>query len=280
MAASTKSKFFTSLFLFAYFHLSSGQDESKLITLNESTWQDLLDGEWMVKFYAPWCPACRSFAPKWEEFAGKAAAFSVKVASVDVTINPALSGRFFITSLPTIYHVKDGVFRQYKGSRSVGELITLIRDKKYEEIEPLAWYQQPGSIPMELLSWFFKASMIVRNVHERMTNEYGIPVWGSYILFAVFTVVMGLLFGLIIVCFCDCICPPAPYREPPRSADPPNDKKVEEFLKNEKDSDADDVIEDDREKDDGDKEDKDEEGHEGLRQRKNVEKEEGEKEED
>jgi hypothetical protein len=30
-----------------------------------------------------------------------------------------------------------------------------------------------------------------------MTEEYGIPVWGSYIMFAVFTIVMGLLFGLV-----------------------------------------------------------------------------------
>jgi hypothetical protein len=38
---------------------------------------------------------------------------------------------------------------------------------------------------------------LLQDVHTVMTNEYGIPVWGSYIIFAVATILLGLLIGLV-----------------------------------------------------------------------------------
>lgn len=53
---------------------------------------------------APWCPACRNFQNTWDEFAKKwSRDLDVHVATIDVTTNPGLSGRFLITALPSIY---------------------------------------------------------------------------------------------------------------------------------------------------------------------------------
>ena len=64
-------------------------------------------GEWMVKFYAPWCPACRSIEKEWSGLGAWAHNLADGpldgVAEVDVTQAPGLSGRFIITSLPTIF---------------------------------------------------------------------------------------------------------------------------------------------------------------------------------
>lgn len=38
---------------------------------------------------------------------------------------------------------------------------------------------------------------LLQDVHTVMTNEYGIPVWGSYIIFALATILLGLLIGLV-----------------------------------------------------------------------------------
>uniref|UniRef100_A0A8C2JJM8 Thioredoxin domain-containing protein n=2 Tax=Bilateria TaxID=33213 RepID=A0A8C2JJM8_CYPCA len=64
----------------------------------------MLQGEWMIEFFAPWCPACKNLAPTWERFARVAKDVQVQVAKIDVTTSPSLSGRFFVTALPTIYH--------------------------------------------------------------------------------------------------------------------------------------------------------------------------------
>nr|KAF6487989.1 thioredoxin related transmembrane protein 1 [Rousettus aegyptiacus] len=71
--------------------------------ITDENWKELLEGEWMIEFYAPWCPACQNLQPEWESFAEWGEDLEVNVAKVDVTEQPGLSGRFIITALPTIY---------------------------------------------------------------------------------------------------------------------------------------------------------------------------------
>ena len=81
-------------------HLVSGD----VVELGEDGWEAVLKGEWMLKFYAPWCPACRSIKSTWEELGKWDKDLGLDgVAQIDVTQSPGLSGRFLITSLPTIF---------------------------------------------------------------------------------------------------------------------------------------------------------------------------------
>ena len=63
---------------------------------------------------------------------------------------------------------------------------------------------------MALVSYFFKISMALRAVHNRLVEEYGIPYWGSYVLFAFATILLGALLGLLIVFMIDMFFPAAP----------------------------------------------------------------------
>ncbi|XP_060070871.1 thioredoxin-related transmembrane protein 1-like [Ylistrum balloti] len=184
-----------------------GQQSAKPLTINENNWTQSLEGEWMVEFMAPWCPACRAFTETWASFAKWGEDFDFKVGVVDVTENPGLSGRFLVSALPTVYHVKDGVFRQYKGGRKENELVSFIDEKKWEEIEPVVWYLSPSSVQMGAVGFFFKAAMQIRALYNVMTAEYGIPEWACYVIFAVMTISLGLILGLLIVCCCDMVFP-------------------------------------------------------------------------
>jgi len=137
-----------------------------LTVIQEDEWRQLLKGEWMVEFAAPWCPACRALQPTWEEFAGWSEDLEVGVGQVDVTASPGLSGRFMVTALPTIFHVKDGVFRQYRGARDKDSFISFVEEKKWQGVEPISEWKSPDSVQMSLVSYFFKLSMVLRNVHE------------------------------------------------------------------------------------------------------------------
>jgi len=180
---------------------------AKLVILEEDNWEQMLTGEWMVEFYAPWCPACRALEPVWKDFASWSDDLGIKVGQVDVTTAPGLSGRFMVTALPTIYHVKDGVFRQYRGSRDKEEFISFIEDKRWEAIEEIPSWKAPSSVQMSLVSGFFKLSMLLRNVHTHITETHGIPYWGSYLLFALATIVIGAVLGLFLVFVIDCFYP-------------------------------------------------------------------------
>merc|ERR1711887_505843 len=181
---------------------------AELTMIQEDGWRQLLKGEWMVEFAAPWCPACRALQPTWEDFAGWSEDLEVGVGQVDVTASPGLSGRFMVTALPTIFHVKDGVFRQYRGARDKDSFISFVEDRKWSGVEPISSWKSPDSFQMSLVSYFFKLSMVLRNVHTTLTEDYQMPYWVSYVAFAVATILLGGILGLILVCCIDCVYPP------------------------------------------------------------------------
>lgn len=221
----------------------------------------------MVEFFAPWCPACKALGPIWKDFSAWSKDLGVRVAHVDVTANPGLSGRFMVTALPTIYHVKDGVFRQYRGSRDKESFINFIEEKKWQSVEPVSSWKSPQSIQMSLVAQFFKLSMAVRALHTTLVDYYGIPYWGSYMLFAVGTIVVGAVLGLLIVFIIDAVYPPKlpPYK-PVKKSESDNEaeeEEDEEGIESEGSNKSDDdVILDDTEQQRGDS------GEVELRQRK------------
>jgi len=178
-----------------------------LIHIDEENWRQILEGEWMIEFHAPWCPACRDLQKAWDSFADWSRDLNANVAEVDVTTDPGLSGRFLVTALPTIYHVKDGVFRLYAGARDKDDFINYVQDKKWSSFPPMAGWKHPDTVQMTIVSYFFKVSMSVRDLHNYFVEKQGIPPWGSYAIFGVTTLVLGCILGFLIVCLIDLIFP-------------------------------------------------------------------------
>lgn len=168
----------------------------------------------MVEFFAPWCPACKALQPIWRDFASWSDDLGISVGQVDVTSSPGLSGRFMVTALPTIYHVKNGVFRQYRGSRDKDEFMSFIEERRWESLEEVPAWKSPASMQMSIVSQFFKLSMVLRGVHSVLVEEYGLPTWGSYLVFALATILVGALLGLVLVCIIDFVFPPKPPGTP------------------------------------------------------------------
>merc|ERR1719228_2619776 len=144
----------------------------------------------------------------WQDLSGWSEDLDIGIGQVDVTTSPGLSGRFMVTALPTIFHVKDGVFRQYRGARDKDSFISFVEDKKWSGVEPISSWKSPDSFQMSLVSYFFKLSMVLRNVHTTLTEDYQMPYWVSYMAFAVATILLGGVLGLILVCCIDCVYPP------------------------------------------------------------------------
>lgn len=177
-------------------------------SLDENNWDSILKGEWMLEFYAPWCPACKALETTWKELSKYGGELGISVGQVDVTVSPGLSGRFMVTALPTIFHVSNGEFRQYRGSRDIESFLQFVKEKKWKDLQAVPSWKSPASYQMTAVAYFFKLSQLLRNIHARLMEDYGLPTWGSYLIFAIATIFFGALLGLIIVFCIDFFYPP------------------------------------------------------------------------
>lgn len=39
--------------------------------------------------------------------------------------------------------------------------------------------------------------IIFKAIHNQLMEDYGLPTWGSYLIFAVATIIMGAVLGLV-----------------------------------------------------------------------------------
>lgn len=91
----------------------------------------------------------------------------------------------------------NGEFRQYKGTRDKDAFISFIEEKKWKSLDPVPGWQSPNSVQMTVVSAFFKLSQILRHFHNTLMEEYGLPSWGSYLIFSIGTILLGAILGLV-----------------------------------------------------------------------------------
>ncbi|XP_066091360.1 thioredoxin-related transmembrane protein 4 [Saccopteryx bilineata] len=185
-------------------------EQSLVLPMTASNWTLVMEGEWMLKFYAPWCPSCQQTDSEWEAFAKIGELLHISVGKVDVIQEPGLSGRFFVTTLPAFFHAKDGIFRRYRGPGVYEDLQNYILEKKWQSVEPLTGWKSPASLTMSGMAGLFSLSGKIWHLHNYFTVTLGIPAWCSYVFFVVATLIFGLLMGLVLVLISECFCVPHP----------------------------------------------------------------------
>jgi thioredoxin 1 len=95
----------------------------------------------VVDFYATWCGPCKRLSPMLDELAGPLAG-KIKFVKINVDEAPALSQRFAIQAIPTLFFFKNGkVVDQIVGLPAVDELKT--------RLDSLARPDAPPKIPVE-----------------------------------------------------------------------------------------------------------------------------------
>lgn len=93
--------------------------------------------------------------------------------------------------------MKNGEFRQFKGNRGIKDFLDFIEEKQWESIETVSAWQNPGSIQMGILGYFFKVSYMMKDYHKILTEDYKFSTWVSYAFFTAVTVIVGGVLGLV-----------------------------------------------------------------------------------
>jgi thioredoxin 1 len=83
--------------------------DGKSVELNDGNFDQIVNkpGLMVVDFWAEWCAPCRFVSPVLDELA-KEYAGKMVLGKLNVDLNPQVSARFMIRSIPTIMFFKDG----------------------------------------------------------------------------------------------------------------------------------------------------------------------------
>lgn len=84
------------------FLISDRVVSSRVLELSDRFLDVRQEGQWFIKFYAPWCAYCKKMEPVWAQVAQALYNTNVRVGKIDCTRFTAVGKTFNVQSYPTI----------------------------------------------------------------------------------------------------------------------------------------------------------------------------------
>jgi len=109
----------------------SPNTEGDVIILEDANFaSNIAEGEWLVKFYAPWCGHCKRLAPTWSELATSSKG-KFNVAKVDCTVEKNVCAQYGVRGYPTVKFFKGAQPIDYNGARTIDDFTKFV--EKYSQ---------------------------------------------------------------------------------------------------------------------------------------------------
>lgn len=141
-------------------------------------------GDWLIKFYAPWCGHCRKMEPAYEKVA-EILDGEINVAKVDVPANRELGTRFDVKGFPTIKFLSQGKVYDYVGRCTTEDLVEFARG---------GYKIQPPQDVLPAMGMFGEISMVFKHAYKQAAKDLKN---GKYLTIDVFLIAFVLMILLI-----------------------------------------------------------------------------------
>eukprot|EP00927_Polykrikos_kofoidii_P075877 TRINITY_DN7239_c0_g1_i2.p1 TRINITY_DN7239_c0_g1~~TRINITY_DN7239_c0_g1_i2.p1 ORF type:complete len:231 (-),score=55.89 TRINITY_DN7239_c0_g1_i2:133-825(-) len=118
---------------------SETEEDSSIVKLTQFNFDDnVRNGNWFVKFFAPWCTHCQRMRPMWEKLAQRAIEqdWPVKIAEVDCTRSKEVCDKAQVKAFPMLALISNGALKgKYKGETSLQQFEDWLKNQNVLEAE-------------------------------------------------------------------------------------------------------------------------------------------------
>jgi len=184
-----------------------GASEDNVVKLTKFNFDDnVRNGNWFIKFFAPWCTHCQRMKPIWEKLADAAVAkdWPVKIAEVDCTSSKEVCEKVSVKAFPMLALISNGALKgKYAGEASVvlfEEWLTKQLALEVKEAAPSVVQQAAPANPNAVKATAgAAATAIMINLLARFPTEnkiINVYFYGGIIIFAM-VAVLCVIFRMI-----------------------------------------------------------------------------------
>jgi len=190
--------FLAVLACFAYgFHMPEGEGLYRLTSSNLSMARN---GEWLLIFYAPWCPHCHTLLDQLPDLKKELTSVksAVKIGMIDADAEPSVQMQFSMKGFPSVFMANDGVVYAFPdGLPRNTETLTKWCSKDYADGVPVSGIKAPFGIPMRAFAAYSAFAISTFRFLEVYANKLGIPpMWffcGVAVAFALSIIVIMIV---------------------------------------------------------------------------------------
>jgi thiol-disulfide isomerase/thioredoxin len=171
---------------------TSQTDDIVQVVNSSNAHQFLSNKRFVVEFYAPWCRHCQLFQESFNQVGQKLSERGFAVGKVDASTNAALSARFDVIHIPTIFLYRNGALWRYSGNLNTDAVVEFATEG-FKTTTPLPLTTSPMG-PLGLFKGLvMRAGVSVMDILKLLTKSFGLSEWASYLL------IVGGLATIIIV---------------------------------------------------------------------------------
>jgi len=138
----------------------------------------------LLEFYTPFCGHCQRFESTYERIGQTLVHKGFSIGKVNANTNQALSSRFSITSVPSLYYIRSGKTYKYGGAFTYDSIIEFVNEN-YKNSRSLPIWKNPVGPIGSMKGLFVGIGLKLSKLQPIITQKLGVPEWLAFLIMAI-----------------------------------------------------------------------------------------------
>ena len=150
----------------------------------------------LIEFYSKDCGHCLRFEAIFNRLSIALAADNVRCGRVDASIYQAISSRFRVRNVPTLFLIRDGRSYKYDGALSYDNVISFAREK-FKTMKSIPFWESPVGPVGRLKGYLARIGIEITKLQPTISGWLGVSSFTALVLIASFLTLMIFILTVI-----------------------------------------------------------------------------------